>query len=966
MSENASAVSTPGSESLARPTRRTVRELLSDCFGGLYVSLRQLPHFRFYTFAAMTLCIVSVGWLARRPAHFVPTFGVSRATEIDNALQAAATNALGQREGTIIVMDPQTGRVRAVANQQVAFEDSFAPGSTIKPFVALAALRAGLIDKDSRTLCREHYSRKDFATVCAHPRGLPPLDVTEAIAFSCNFYFGSLGERLDEELLSDTLSSFGFGKPTDINADHESAGQLLRGRRDPRNTLGEGEHIQATPIQLLTAYAALVNGGRLLKPRVTHADDFRISPRAQLEISSAQRSLIIEGMRGAVRYGTAASAKLMSQQMDLFGKTGTATPRRGFRTFGWFVGFASDSPTDAVPAPEQIEIAVLVLINRSHGADAAAVARPVFEEYERCRNEDAETRRRGDAVTETSGQNQSAGTITPSPRLSFSVSPTLPSRVRVHLVSENQTRELSFEDYVLGVVAAEGSIENEPEALKALAVAARTYAAKNAGRHAREGFDFCTITHCQRFILPNVNQSSVRPVVLEAVKQTAGQVLLDEKGQLVDAYFSASCGGMTANLQSLWGVTAPPYLQGVSDEYCSTMPHHEWTDVISSTQLLKALRSDPRTDVGPHLDNVQITNRDATGRAESITLDGARQRTVSGWDFKIIVGRALGWNKLKSSRFEIEHLGSDFIFHGSGFGHGLGLCQEGAHVMAQSGSGYALILGKYFPGTTVRGVGPTARESAQGSSPTVREGLAETGPTVSSGDKPSLTVGLLPKQRVFADLLWSQPQQSEKRSSPTAGSRRRDYLASEHFRISYPHGTDQLTLGDALKTLESTRADLLDRIAAAKLRIDQFPALEVFVNRTTGDFVGRTGQPSWAAAATRGNHIELQPIELLQRRGTLVTTLRHELIHAAIESLSRGKVPRWLAEGTALYFAGEGPSLSRYAPKEKMSVDEIEAKLARTGSAIEMRAAYANAYAAVRDLIQREGEASLWRKIASG
>src|SRR6202011_1050228 len=72
-----------------------------------------------------------------------------------------------------------------------------------------------------------------------------------------------------------------------------------------------------------------------------------------------------------------------------------------------------------------------------------------------------------------------------------------------------------------------------------------------------------------------------------------------------------------------------------------------------------------------------------------------------GWDFKIIVGRVLGWNVLKSSRFEVIRAGSNFTFRGSGFGHGLGLCQEGAHVMAQRGMGYQRILEKYFPGTRI-------------------------------------------------------------------------------------------------------------------------------------------------------------------------------------------------------------------------------------------------------------------------
>src|SRR5262249_48387045 len=157
--------------------------------------------------------------------------------------------------GTIIVMDPQTGRVRAVVNPQLAFSEAFAPGSTIKPFVALAALRSGVINHDSRTLCREKYSRQGFATVCAHPRHLPALDPAEAIGYSCNYYFGTLGDRMSEGLLTETLVSFGFGKQTGINATNEATGQLLHGLRDPRNALGEGEYLQTTPIQLVTAYA---------------------------------------------------------------------------------------------------------------------------------------------------------------------------------------------------------------------------------------------------------------------------------------------------------------------------------------------------------------------------------------------------------------------------------------------------------------------------------------------------------------------------------------------------------------------------------------------------------------------------------------------------------------------------------------------------------------------------------------
>src|SRR6185503_13986778 len=138
---------------------------------------------------------------------------------------------------------------------------------------------------------------------------------------------------------------------------------------------------------------------------------------------------------------------------------------------------------------------------------------------------------------------------------------------------------------------------------------------------------------------------------------------------------------------------------------------------ISRHDLLRALHSDSRTDVGDRLDQLIVSQRDETGRAEFITIDGERQKKVRGWDFKIIVGRVLGWNVLKSSRFEVGRSGSNFIFRGSGFGHGLGLCQEGAHVMAARGASYQKILEKYFPGTIVkkgmgrRGEGMTGRVS---------------------------------------------------------------------------------------------------------------------------------------------------------------------------------------------------------------------------------------------------------------
>src|SRR5262249_14513529 len=190
------------------------------------------------------------------------------------------------------------------------------------------------------------------------------------------------------------------------------------------------------------------------------------------------------------------------------------------------------------------------------------------------------------------------------------------------------------------------------------------------------------------------------------VEETAGMILSDSPGNVIDAYFHAACGGITANIETLWGAPAPSYLRGVRDDFCATMPHRRWAQKIPANQLARALQSEERTNVGARLVSVIVTKRDATGRAEEITIEGSRRRIVRGWDFKLIIGRVLGWQMIKSSRFEVSRAGADFIFRGSGFGHGLGLCQEGAHVAARRGMGYRQILNHYFPGTKLTRVGP--------------------------------------------------------------------------------------------------------------------------------------------------------------------------------------------------------------------------------------------------------------------
>ena len=975
-----------------------------------------------FIFPATQSRLIPIGWTNSNASR--------DETRLDGVLQQAANAALAGRDGTIIIMDPRTGRVRALVNPDGAYRQALMPGSAMKPFTALAALRAGLIDENSRTVCPGRFTGLSFSLPCVHADHLPPFTPSQAIAYSCNYYFATMGQRLGRDRLIETARQFGLGQPTGIS-DQETAGiirpcdtsngaRLLRGVEtnhvseqadcNAREGVGESGNLQVTPIQLLTAYAALVNGGHLYQPRIAPADDFLAVERSQIPITNQQRAIITEGMAGAVRYGTARSAKLDALPLTILGKTGTAMPAKGFRTNGWFIGFAAPFQSNRELDPLQVDLAVLVLTSRAHGSEAAMIARPIFEAY-------ANEISRGSTET----QNISRSNVDVSNENLASPGRLPASSIKVHLVHDNVTEELSLEDYVLGVMRAEGTMETEPEALKALAISIRTFALKNVGRHAKDGYDFCSTTHCQRFVRsPNASGAladarASDPKLIDAVRSTEGQVLLDSHGQLIDAYFGASCGGHTADIGTLWGTTPPEYLSGVRDEYCDAGPHAKWIDTISRVDLLRALQSDSRTDVGSRLDQVIISKRDETGRAEFISLDGEHRKSVRGWDFKIIVGRVLGWNVLKSSRFEVTRSGSNFIFHGSGFGHGLGLCQEGAHVLAARGVNYQKILEKYFPGTSVRphsGIVSLARPFKAGNSEEKNEFVASatiehdatqlslkrqigwqadlipalngrnefTGVCATHTSPQSGEMFINPKSKMnpqlcrsaistshFAptELANSSNAASYKYFVPTGFKANTRFLtiSSEHFRVTYPADLDRRDADQVLTTLESARGDYLVRASAASSAVD-IPSLDIRFNDSTGDFTSRTGQPWWAAAATKGNRIELQPLPLLKRRGVLSTTLRHELAHAVIDAVSHDHAPRWLAEGLAIYLAGEGQSISRYVTRTRLNGDELERRLERPSSQPDMRALYAQAYAATADLIKREGEASVWKKLA--
>ncbi|HEV8487862.1 MAG TPA: penicillin-binding transpeptidase domain-containing protein, partial [Blastocatellia bacterium] len=410
--------------------------------------------------AMSTLCVASVCSCARPEVTSVDAAHVdkpadSRAVGIadqDRALQEAAVRALGDREGAVLVIDPHSGRIRAVVNPRLAFEQAFPPGSTMKVFTALTALRSGLIDGESRSQCRGRYRLGDYQVTCSHPKSKTPFNPAQALGYSCNCYFADLGSRLSPASFVSTLNSLGFGRRTGVNAGGEAEGTVPGRQWNIGDAVGEGKDVTVTVVQLLTAYTALFNGGRLYRPQQGDPQKVTADEQGSLRIDPAHRRTLIEGMRSAVEYGTAAESGLAALPLFVFGKTGTSSASNGFGRQGWFAGFAAKAGSGNEPSPEAIGLGLVVLLKRGRGADGAQVARPIFETYAKfAKSDESAVLQRSPTTPRSSGQ-----------------------QVRVANIREGTTETVSLEDYVLGVTLAEASTEDEIEALEAQAITTRT------------------------------------------------------------------------------------------------------------------------------------------------------------------------------------------------------------------------------------------------------------------------------------------------------------------------------------------------------------------------------------------------------------------------------------------------------------------------------------------------------------
>lgn len=250
------------------------------------------------------------------------------------------------------------------------------------------------------------------------------------------------------------------------------------------------------------------------------------------------------------------------------------------------------------------------------------------------------------------------------------------------------------EEYVAEVLAAEASDSWKDEALKAMAVAVRTYAARFRRAHEKDGFDFCDTTHCQV-----VRWNARNPHARAAAEATAGEVVQSD-GAPARTYYHQNCGGMVAASNEMWPDIFATYLRGHTDPYCIVSGELKWESAIALADIDGSLRA---AGLAPPRGwtEIAIAGRSASGRAQKVRLAGgaADDFLISASSFRYAVSRSLGWNKIRSELFEVRTEGDRAVFFGRGAGHGVGMCQTGAEEMAIEGKDYRAILEFYYPGT---------------------------------------------------------------------------------------------------------------------------------------------------------------------------------------------------------------------------------------------------------------------------
>lgn len=240
--------------------------------------------------------------------------------------------------------------------------------------------------------------------------------------------------------------------------------------------------------------------------------------------------------------------------------------------------------------------------------------------------------------------------------------------------------EIMLDNYIAGVVQAEAGRKSYIEFYKVQSILARTFALSHLQKHIAEGFALCDQTHCQAYF-----GKTTEAEISKAVNETRDIVVVDENLNLIDAAFHSNSGGETANSEDVWG-TRLSYLRSVNDSFSVRMPNARWERKMAKEDWLSYLKLKHNYPV-----------QDSNARWKAITFkQDTRKPYLEASNVRVPLKNVRTDLQLKSTFFTIIPQGDTLLFKGRGFGHGVGMCQEGAMRMAKLGYKYRDVISFYY------------------------------------------------------------------------------------------------------------------------------------------------------------------------------------------------------------------------------------------------------------------------------
>ncbi len=247
---------------------------------------------------------------------------------------------------------------------------------------------------------------------------------------------------------------------------------------------------------------------------------------------------------------------------------------------------------------------------------------------------------------------------------------------------------LPLEDYVKGISIRETSHYWPMAALKAEAVAFRTFALYRAEQFKNKEWDVTDDVYSQVY----GGQEAERYRITEAVDKTKGEALY-YNGKILPAFYHSTCAGATEDALVLWNVNLAP-LKGVVCGFCKDSPHFSWKTTVAKDKIKELLKKQGRKI--DKLEEIVVSGREISGRIINLNIVTVEKDIeISAKDFRNLIGPDI----IRSTNFKISLNNGDLIFDGLGWGHGVGLCQWGAYFMAKTGADYLKILKYYYPGS---------------------------------------------------------------------------------------------------------------------------------------------------------------------------------------------------------------------------------------------------------------------------